>query len=100
MSDMFTSNTDPLFYVFHANLDRIWAKWQAANPTARQYDVSNPIAPRGPIQMWPNPPAGNVTLDYELRSLNLKVGQIMNTKGKGMPYATGKSAGTLCFEYV
>ena len=107
MSDMFTSNADPLFYLFHANLDRLWAKWQAEDPAARQYDVGNPIAPRGPIQMWPNPPAGNVTLDYVLSPLKVggsaaftTVGQVMNTKGKGVPSAAGKPAGVLCFEYV
>ncbi|CAP64745.1 uncharacterized protein PODANS_5_10090 [Podospora anserina S mat+] len=107
MSDMFTSNSDPIFYPFHANIDRLWAKWQAANPTARQYDISNPIAPRGVIQMWPNPPAGNVTLDYQLSPLKVgdsstvtTVGQIMNTKGKGVPSAPGKPNGILCYEYV
>ncbi|KAK0736051.1 hypothetical protein B0T21DRAFT_450894 [Apiosordaria backusii] len=107
MSDMFTSNADPIFYPFHANLDRLWAKWQAANPTARQYDISNPIAPRGAIQMWPNPPAGNVTLDYVLEPLKVAnsasfttVGQIMNIKGKGVPPAPGKPNGVLCYEYI
>ncbi|KAK3995262.1 putative tyrosinase [Cladorrhinum sp. PSN332] len=107
MMDMFTSNADPIFYPFHANLDRIWANWQAANVTARQYAVGNPIAPRGDIQMWPSPPAGNVTLDYALAPLKVKgtpsyttVGQIMNTKGKGVRPAPGKPRGVLCYEYV
>ena len=106
MADMYTSPADPLFYVFHAQLDRLWAKWQAANPADRQYQVGNPIAPRGLIQIWPDAPAGNVTLDYVLAPLTVggsktgtTVGQIMNTKGKGKAPATGKPAGILCYEY-
>ncbi|KAK7037335.1 hypothetical protein VNI00_011326 [Paramarasmius palmivorus] len=39
--DMFleASPNDPLFYLHHGNVDRIWAKWQAANP-ARLTDFS------------------------------------------------------------
>lgn len=106
MADMFTSNADPIFYLFHANLDRLWAAWQAANPKERQYDIGLPIAPRGVIQIWPDAPAGNVTLDYALEPLTLgrssvvKVGQLMNVKGKGVAPESGKPAGLLCYEYV
>ncbi|KAF2742404.1 Di-copper centre-containing protein [Sporormia fimetaria CBS 119925] len=100
MGDMFTSPSDPLFYVFHNNLDRVWAQWQAANPSARQFDVGNPIKPRGNLNLWPDAPAGNVTLDYTLAPMNLKVGQIMNTKGKGQAYGSGKPNGVLCYQYA
>lgn len=106
MSDMWTSPADPLFYVFHANIDRIWANWQKANPSERQYDIGLPIAPRPPLNLWPDAPAGDVTLDYVLEPLNVgtsanvKVGQVMNTKGKGVAPASGKPAGILCYEYV
>ena len=31
---------DPLFYLHHTNLDRLWYEWQAANISARLYDMS------------------------------------------------------------
>ena len=31
------SPIDPLFYLHHCNVDRIWAIWQQNNPTAEQY---------------------------------------------------------------
>ncbi|KAK4183341.1 putative tyrosinase [Podospora australis] len=106
MSDMFTSNADPIFYPFHANLDRLWAKWQAVDPTNRQYQVGGAIAPRGVLNMWPTAPAGDMTLDYVLEPLKVKasssfttVGQMMNTKGKGVRPAPGKPRGVLCYEY-
>ena len=32
------SPLDPLFYLHHCNLDRLWAVWQQNNPTAEQYN--------------------------------------------------------------
>lgn len=29
-----SSPNDPVFYLNHCNVDRIWARWQADNPTA------------------------------------------------------------------
>ncbi len=33
------SPLDPLFYLHHCNLDRLWAIWQMNNTTVDQYDV-------------------------------------------------------------
>lgn len=75
-------------------------RWQAANPTARQYDIGNPIAPRSVFfNLWPDAPAGNVTFDWQLSGLGVATGQVMNTKGKGIPPAIGKPAGVLCYQY-
>ena len=51
-------NLDPLFYLHHANLDRIWWDWQQVNPSTRLYDVSG----RSTI----TPPFHNITLDFGL----------------------------------
>ena len=32
MDDLMHSPADPLFWLHHANVDRIWSKWQAKNP--------------------------------------------------------------------
>jgi tyrosinase len=32
MSGILTAPTDPVFWMHHAEIDRIWAEWQAANP--------------------------------------------------------------------
>ncbi len=43
-----TSPNDPVFYLNHANVDRIWAAWQRDNPTARYVPAQNDAnAPRG-----------------------------------------------------
>ena len=48
---------DPLFYLHHANIDRLWWKWQAADLPARLDEVAGQAFLEGPEQ---------VTLDFEL----------------------------------
>lgn len=40
MLDMVASPGDPLFYLHHTNLDRLWWLWQEANLTSRLTDMS------------------------------------------------------------
>lgn len=35
MSNPISSPGDPLFYLHHAYLDKVWAQWQAQNPIVR-----------------------------------------------------------------
>ena len=43
MSDIFTSPQDPAFYFHHAQIDRLWTIWQAADPASRTYAVSDTV---------------------------------------------------------
>lgn len=60
ISSIGTAARDPLFFLLHCNVDRLWAKWQRQNgrfdpATAASYD-SNPANPVGhnlPDTMWP-----------------------------------------------
>ena len=55
--------TDPLFYLHHANLDRVWWLWQQMLPS-RLYEVSG----RSTV----TPPFQNVTLDSKLEMENFE----------------------------
>jgi tyrosinase len=48
MGDLFTSTNDPLFFVHHAGLDRLWAMWQETDIKTRLYDVSAAVNVTGP----------------------------------------------------
>jgi tyrosinase len=49
-----TAPCDPLFFMHHANIDRIWSQWQAANP-GKNPDLPGPSpGPNSPIMdPWP-----------------------------------------------
>lgn len=41
LSDIFSSPNDPAFFFHHAQIDRVWAMWQSADPANRTYAVSD-----------------------------------------------------------
>ena len=54
-----TAARDPLFFLLHCNVDRLWAKWQKQNgrfnpAVAASYDsAAAPIGHNLPDSMWP-----------------------------------------------
>ncbi|KAJ6532764.1 tyrosinase [Mycena vulgaris] len=63
MLNTYSSPGDPVFYLHHANLDRIWWNWQQLDLPKRLFDVSG----RSSV----DPPFVNITLAFELKMLNL-----------------------------
>ena len=60
INDIGTAARDPLFFLLHCNVDRLWAKWQLQNSRfnstqAASYDSNpgNPIGHNLPDTMWP-----------------------------------------------
>ena len=60
ISSIGTAAKDPLFFLLHCNVDRLWAKWQRQNgrfdaAQAASYDSGggNPIGHNLPDTMWP-----------------------------------------------
>lgn len=67
IGNMYSSPGDPLFYLHHANLDRLWDQWQRKDFTKRVKDMT------GPDTMWAYPfdffgpvPYNNITLETQL----------------------------------
>lgn len=67
IGNMYSSPGDPLFYLHHANLDRLWDQWQRVEFEARVKDMG------GPDTMFAYPwdfngevPYKNITLETEL----------------------------------
>lgn len=47
MADPAQSPGDPLFYLLHTNIDRLWAIWQRNHPQAAQYSLEKSPAETG-----------------------------------------------------
>jgi tyrosinase len=85
--NLWSSPNDPLFYLHHANLDRIWSIWQRQS-SINLYDIGGPIFPNG---------TGLITLDYRM-----EMGQFM---APSLPIRTVMDTlnwnghGLLCYQY-
>ncbi|KAI4221139.1 MAG: hypothetical protein LQ349_007919 [Xanthoria aureola] len=60
-NDGFVSAGDPIFYLHHGQVDRLWTIWQALGGGGRFGEVF------GTSTAFNRPPSPNVTLDYELQ---------------------------------
>ncbi|KAJ1917956.1 hypothetical protein H4219_002897 [Mycoemilia scoparia] len=79
-ADMATMNApnDPVFWLHHANIDRIWSNWQSSDLTKRQYMYDGTNAYGQPVYLTDTLP------NYP----NVKVNQVM---------AVGR--GSMCYSY-
>lgn len=88
MCDVYASPTDPIFFMHHTNLDRVWWSWQMRDPQNRLEDISGPIYKSD----YTNSRGANVTLDFEMtmgvNANNISVMDTMNIVGD-----------TFCFNY-
>lgn len=88
MGDLYASPTDPIFFMHHTNLDRLWWSWQSRDLWHRLTDISGPIF----LMDYGNEFGGNVTLDMEMtvgvNAKNITVKDTMNIIG-----------GHLCYTY-
>ncbi|KAH6617539.1 hypothetical protein F5144DRAFT_660919 [Chaetomium tenue] len=58
--DVYASPSDPVFWLHHAQVDRVWTIWQGQDPAARAYQVW------GTGTAANDPPSDNVTLDTSM----------------------------------
>jgi tyrosinase len=87
MFNLWSSANDPLFYLHHANLDRIWSIWQEQS-SDNLYDMGGPIFPNG---------TGLTTLDYimemgQFMAPSLPIRTVMDTMNRN-------GRGILCYKY-
>jgi tyrosinase len=45
-----SSPADPIFFLHHANLDRIWSEWQVKNPNSKPNNLNDTLMPGPPIE--------------------------------------------------
>ncbi|KAI3544086.1 hypothetical protein CSPX01_05841 [Colletotrichum filicis] len=88
--DVFTSPGDPVFYLHHSMIDRVWWMWQMLSPQVRQYGAT---ALSGTNTFLDQPPSANTTMDDVLQygwvGESLKIRDAMSTV-----------AGPFCYVYL
>jgi tyrosinase len=79
----FTDLLDPLFFMHHCNLDRIFWEWQLKDLPTRFHQVGGPIVPF-------DYGGKNVTLDFEVNigtlAPNVTLEQLLNPQGDVLCY--------------
>ncbi|MCJ1425329.1 hypothetical protein MMC29_003217 [Sticta canariensis] len=89
LRDTFTSPGDPIFYLHHAQLDRLWTLWQERDPQERQYAIS------GTGTLFNYPPSPEFQLNDTIHLGKLSPGgpqpirDFLNARG-----------GSFCYEYA
>ncbi|KAL0565415.1 hypothetical protein V5O48_016609, partial [Marasmius crinis-equi] len=63
MFNNYSSPGDPLFYLHHTTIDKIWWEWQMEDPENRLYELTG--------RTTADPPFQNLTLDFPLESSGL-----------------------------
>jgi len=87
MTDVDSSPGDPIFYLHHNYIDRLYWQWQQLDPTNRLHLVSGNSTINEPVGGWED-----MTLDYEMNMWgivdNVTIGDVTNIQG-----------GYLCYEF-
>lgn len=88
ITDLYISPSDPLFFLHHTNIDRVFWSWQTRDLPHRYTDISGPLV----FADYDNEVAGNTTLDYVIdvgtTNVNTTVRSLMDIQG-----------GVLCYDY-
>ncbi|KAH8648988.1 hypothetical protein BGZ60DRAFT_509291 [Tricladium varicosporioides] len=86
MTDVDSSPGDPIFYLHHNYLDRLYWQWQQLNATARLNYVAGSTTINEPAAGWEA-----MTLDYEMNMYgivnNVTIGDVTNIQGGYLCYA-------------
>jgi len=81
--EFFSLFPDPVFYLHHANLDRVWWSWQKKDLARRLVDISGPIA-------MMDYQGANVTLNFPLsvgiNAAEVTIGDVMDIRGSALCY--------------
>ena len=89
MIDVFSSPADPIFFLHHAQIDRLWTLWQQRDLAERQYAISG----TGTFLNYPPSPVFQLNDTIDLGKLSpdgpRPIRDFLNTVD-----------GPFCYEYV
>jgi tyrosinase len=95
MTNLWTSTNDPLFWMHHTELDRLWALWQGSNIT-RLNDVAAPVGMSFGAKMGLDGAVAKTTKASMVWMgqfpPSLEIGKISDTQNRD-------GSGVLCYKY-
>ncbi|KAF5704915.1 monophenol monooxygenase [Fusarium mundagurra] len=94
MGDMYSSPGDPIFWLHHTNVDRLWDNWQRQDWPVRKSDISGPDTQYAyPYNFFGEKEYKNITLAYVMDFRNLlpdrryvTVEEAMDTRAQRLCY--------------
>lgn len=91
MSNTWSSTVDPIFWLHHGSIDRMWDKWQRADWANRKTDIGGPDTQWAyPYNYFGDKAYKNITLDFEMDlgeiGGSVKIRDIMDAQGKYLCY--------------
>ncbi len=91
------SPLDPLFFLHHGNIDRLWAIWQRHHAAAAQYEVGANGCDRSPTVAQGDPMIGGATpgsmLDHEALGYRFPRDPALEAAAAGVPGLAGLQTG-------
>ncbi|ORY52891.1 Di-copper centre-containing protein [Rhizoclosmatium globosum] len=90
MANPSISPNDPIFWLHHAFVDKVWWRWQSRCP-AFKYDYEGPITANDPIA----PNGGTANPSMQVDSWQVTVAQMLDTQGGTLCYTYSQSGGDL-----
>ncbi|KAH8646666.1 tyrosinase [Xylariales sp. PMI_506] len=85
--DFFNSPNDPIFWLHHGNIDRMWWIWQNQDPINRSFQIA------GTRTMMDSPPSANATIED-------LIGMGYNGPSSAIKYHVSSVGGNYCYIYV
>lgn len=89
MADLFSSVGDPLFFLHHAQIDRLWTQWQQLDPETRQYSLSG----TGSLLNYPPTPV------FQLND-TINLGRLSPEGPRPIRDLMSTVQGPFCYEYA
>ncbi|KAH8199483.1 hypothetical protein TruAng_006359 [Truncatella angustata] len=93
MSNTYSSPSDPLFWLHHGGLDKMWNEWQRNDWATRRFDIGGPDTQWAyPFNFFGDIPYKNVTLEFVMDfgqiGNSTKIKEVMDTQQQ------------LCYTYI
>lgn len=89
MSDFLSSPGDPVFFLHHSQIDRLWTQWQQLDPITRQYALSG----TGTTQNYPPTPL------FQLKD-TINLGKLSPKGPRPIRDFMSTVRGPFCYEYA